>query len=112
VEKIEMDYRFSFIVLLMLGISCPTLAQDKNEAIRRAQDAVREKLKDPSSAQFKDVAYFQSGSLDVVCGQVNAKNAYGGYSGFREFLALNKVALIRMGFNRKIFDEAWDHFCR
>lgn len=107
-----MDYRFSFIVLLMLGISCPTLAQDKHEAIRHAQDAVREKLQDPRNAQFKDVAYFQSDSLDVVCGQVNAKNTYGGYAGFREFLVLDKVALLRVGFNQKIFDEAWDHFCK
>lgn len=42
-------------------------------------------LKDPDSAVFKDVWHVGGGR--ALCGQVNAKNSYGGYSGFRPFVA-------------------------
>ena len=51
--------------------------------VTAAKDAVRATLKDPASAQWKDVYAISDG---VACGQVNAKNAYGGYVGFRSFL--------------------------
>lgn len=48
-----------------------------------AKRAVAEKLKDPSSAQFQNVR--ESG--EYVCGEVNGKNSFGAYSGFRRFVA-------------------------
>lgn len=45
-------------------------------------DAVKGLLKDPDSAQFKGVV--QTGP-STYCGWVNAKNGYGGYSGFQLF---------------------------
>lgn len=48
-----------------------------------AKKAVQAVLKDPASAQWKDVHAFATGT---TCGLVNAKNSYGGYTGFRHFL--------------------------
>lgn len=54
-----------------------------------ARNAVKAILKDPESAQFRNL-YTKSiggklvGSV-VVCGEVNAKNSYGGYIGFTRF---------------------------
>jgi hypothetical protein len=45
---------------------------------------VRNSLKDPNSAEFKDVRWVAGKAL---CGQVNAKNSYGGYVGFKFFVA-------------------------
>lgn len=46
-------------------------------------EAVRERLYDPESAQFRGVRVVYAG----YCGEVNAKNKMGGYVGFREFFA-------------------------
>ncbi len=47
-----------------------------------AKKLVAHDLKDPSSAQFRDVHKTDQ----AVCGEVNGKNAYGAYVGFRHFI--------------------------
>ena len=42
-------------------------------------------LKDPDSARFKDLRHVGEGR--ALCGTVNSKNSYGGYTGFRAFVA-------------------------
>ena len=42
-------------------------------------------LKDPDSAQFRNLRVSAGGV--ARCGEVNAKNSYGGYTGFRAFVA-------------------------
>jgi hypothetical protein len=63
-----------------------------NEAI--AEDALSEILKDPSSMQLRNVrCAIQSGSeCSMICGEVNAKNSYGGYAGFEGFV-VRRVSL-------------------
>ncbi len=47
---------------------------------------LHDKLKDPYSAQFKNVRFSNgSGGVWVVCGEVNSKNSYGGYAGYTKF---------------------------
>lgn len=55
--------------------------------------AVKAKLKDPDSARFKGLRIDKDGT---GCGWVNAKNSYGGYSGFAVFYVGKggKVALL------------------
>jgi len=47
--------------------------------------AVRDVLKDPDSAQFKDLSPC-GGDSNVIQGKVNAKNGFGGYTGFTDFI--------------------------
>lgn len=42
-------------------------------------------LKDPASAMFQDVYVVKIGTSIIICGEVNSKNSYGGYSGFAAF---------------------------
>jgi hypothetical protein len=51
------------------------------------RDMIRERLKDPASAQFRDerVVGGWLPAWSFYCGQVNAKNGMGGYSGFAYF---------------------------
>lgn len=68
---------------------------NESEAIELGKKAVLNILKDPDSATFRNVrlkAYFDGA---VVCGQVNAKNSYGGYAGFKSFVAGIKGATLR-----------------
>lgn len=54
----------------------------------KAEEIVKQQLKDPSSAQFRN-AFITTPADDTsqisYCGEVNAKNAYGGYTGFKPF---------------------------
>lgn len=50
----------------------------------KAQKAVKGSLKDPDSAIFQNTK--------ASCGEVNAKNSYGGYTGFKKFYVSDGVA--------------------
>ena len=79
------------------------------ETIVAAERAVRRELKDPDSAQFKDVRANYTEEFGVVaCGRVNAKNELGGYTGFRRFVfGDGRVILER----RDNVSDAWSGAC-
>lgn len=56
----------------------------KAVALSEVQNTVRAGLKDPESARFSDVRISADGKY--ACGEVNAKNAMGGYVGSVGFL--------------------------
>lgn len=56
-----------------------SIDEANNERI--AKETIRQMLKDPDSAQFRNIT--SHGNL--VCGQVHAKNGFGGYTGFEPF---------------------------
>ena len=55
-----------------------------------AQELIRAKLSDPASAQFRSVVVYR----DAVCGEVNAKNRFGGYIGFTAFYVPPEASLV------------------
>lgn len=61
--------------------------------VNRSKSLVTRTLKDPNSAIFRDIKLFRVkhiGGIDTfVCGEVNAKNSYGGYVGFKTFITHN-----------------------
>lgn len=84
-----------------------------------ARQAVVNKLRDPSSAQFRNVRRIEhSNGSTMFCGEVNGRNAYGGMSGFQRFEAGvdrtgDASALIDGGeeLNAAYFEGAWNQFC-
>jgi len=66
------------------------MAYDENAKVNAtlfAMDAVKRKLRDPSSAEFRNVnTYEPEQRVLVVCGLVNAKNGFGGYAGYEAFV--------------------------
>ena len=48
--------------------------------------AVASSLRDPSSAIFGQVFYARKKKGDAVCGEVNARNGFGGYTGMQPFV--------------------------
>lgn len=57
--------------------------------VERFKQALTSRFKDPSSAQFKNVAAYGEQdpiSVTFLCGYVNAKNSYGAYVGFKKFV--------------------------
>ncbi len=66
-------------------------AKLENQKIEIARKVLRNFLKDPESAQFRNVEicpkYKYTGSPEkLIFGYVNARNSFGGYVGFREFI--------------------------
>lgn len=61
--------------------------KSKSSAIASAKKAVARSLKDPGSAQFRNVRVVPYGEGSVICGEVNGKNSYGGYVGFKSFVS-------------------------
>lgn len=70
------------------GNWAPTV-QDRTSQPQLSEEVLKAKvaaaLKDPQSAQFQGVQLVWSGR--ALCGEVNAKNSYGGYAGFKAFVA-------------------------
>jgi hypothetical protein len=91
-----------FAVVLSLDLS-PAYAQT-DLRFEAAESAVKEGLKDPGSAQFKNlVVKTNSLGQTSVCGEYNARNSFGGYVGFQPFgvvgsvVAAQTAELERMG---------------
>ena len=74
-------------------------------------DLVRAKLKDPSSAKFKDVYFKHNGKVPAACGKVNAKNSFGGYSGYQRFLAAGSADFTFLETDMKDFQSLWNALC-
>ncbi|MCK0533401.1 hypothetical protein [Sphingobium agri] len=69
-------------ILAVLMASACTPAEDPE--IESAKRLVARNLRDPGSAQFRDVTKC-AGKPGMVTGEVNAKNGFGAYGGFELF---------------------------
>ena len=79
----------------------PKQLAERNEVLKKTaystlDRALRDALKDPGSIQTRNVTHYtKSGELNgkvwhfthSLCGELNAKNSYGGYVGYRRFVA-------------------------
>ena len=83
----------TLVVLLCLGvISHSAIAQDDDALIEAAQTGIRQALRDPDSAKFSGLyVSTTSNGKQIVCGQVNAKNGFGGYAGTARFWYLDST---------------------
>ena len=63
------------------------VATEYNEKtlIEKSKKHVLNQLKDPDSAKFRNIYVIDK---SLVCGEVNAKNSYGGYNGFTFYYTL------------------------
>ncbi|MGO2242097.1 MAG: hypothetical protein ACTH5D_10110 [Halomonas sp.] len=79
--------------------------------IDKAKDAVAERLRDPSSAQFRNVKGGERRGLYSVCGEVNGKNAYGAYSGYERFITNNEGNVVYLESQLPTFNVMWITDC-
>lgn len=79
--------------------------------IDKAKDAVAEKLRDPSSAKFRNVKGGERRGLYSVCGEVNGKNAYGAYSGYERFITNNEGSAVYLESQWPTFGVMWITDC-
>jgi hypothetical protein len=81
--------------------------------IYSGKKAVREKLKDPQSAKFRNV-YFnkRSTGLSMTCGEVNSKNSFGAFTGFQKFISAGRSDTTFLQEQVDDFRTAWNKYCR
>jgi len=72
------------LIAFALAIAAQTSSPSTNEK-RIIEGLIKYDLKDPGSAKFRYLPYRRAESGHVYCGYVNAKNSFGGYTGFRMF---------------------------
>ena len=91
-------------------------AQDPFFVAVAAEDNLKAELKDPGSADFR--GRFVSRVTDeglALCGEVNSKNSFGGYTGFRRFVAGpfkgQPVAIENENADQKEFSKIWEAIC-
>jgi len=80
--------------------------------IAKGKDAVRARLKDSNSAEFKDVYFFRGvDNFPMTCGQVNSKNSFGGFVGFQRFVSGGSAALTFLQNEIDDFPTVWNKYC-
>ena len=68
------------------------------------QVAISEGLKDPDSAKFRNQQGF--------CGEVNAKNSFGAYTGFKRFIAADRnMIVMEDSLSPQEFEKIWESIC-
>ena len=80
--------------------------------VATAKSTLVNSFKDPSSAQYRDL-FVSTSSANVLCGEVNAKNSYGAYIGYRRFYATDLSALtsIEDAKENYVFRQMWPSMC-
>lgn len=85
--------------------------------IKKAKVAISKGLKDPSSAQFRNVFLSRTDEAVwqkelIACGEINGKNSFGGYVGFRRFVIDESEMLQQIEEpNGSLMDHYWSKFC-
>jgi hypothetical protein len=79
-----------------------------------AEVRMQKALKDPDSAQFRNITVEDQATFDpkvpgIACGEVNARNSFGGYTGYVDFMV---VAGVPMEDGIKGFTRLWNKHCR
>ena len=85
----------STLILLLTTIATTSSFADNTNLVGQTKKNVKDLLKDPESAQFRNVkVVINTEGKKSVCGQVNAKNSYGGYTGFQSFYAKSNDKIV------------------
>ena len=69
------------------GERLPPMTPDQTASI---QKLIEGKLRDPASAQFRGLRALRAEQTLYVCGEVNARNGFGGYTGYVPFIVTSQ----------------------
>lgn len=96
-----------------LPVSPKVAANDDAQHIASAKEKLSHDMKDPASVQYRDIVVRRSGQAVTVCGEYNAKNSYGAYTGFLKFFAANGDAFTEGALSdvRKHYLDLWRSLC-
>lgn len=108
--------RLAITMALMLALA----ACGKTAAQKQKEDAatlttlgekyVKEKILEPNQAQFRNQFIGKGGA---PCGEVNAKDAFGGYIGFQRYISVaRELTMLAQDVSPAEFDAQWQQLCQ
>lgn len=101
----------SAVLVSACGNSEPSKAAKESSYIALNQDRIKGRLKDPASAEFRNTFISNAIGAPVVCGEVNAKNGFGGYTGFQRFISGGSIQVIEADMAAGEMDKTWSQVC-
>jgi len=101
----------------MYGWFLDSNSGDNSQGVKEAsyivvhQDRIKARMKDPESARFRNVFVSHSLGGPLVCGEVNAKNSFGGYTGFQRFVSGGDQQVVDTDMAPGEMDSLWPQAC-
>lgn len=103
-------------VLAVSGLTAPMggCGNAYTDAVDAAKSHVEADLFDPGSAKFRAIkpSHLTDHAPFVICGQVNAKNRFGGYVGFKRFVYKEDLQQTWVESVDDGFEMKWLGWCR
>ena len=84
---------------------------DKARFIADEEEKIRAGLRDPESARFRNESISTNRAGATLCGQVNSKNAGGGYEGFERFISGQTPTLMEGAIGPDEMNRQWTKLC-
>lgn len=98
------------------SVSAPAFAQGKADSalIAKVHKEVSRDFKDPDAAKYRGLGIYKTKTGktgNFVCGEVNAKNSYGAYVGFRGFVYSDGLVAINDDDGARMYGILSDAIC-
>jgi len=107
----ESEYLYSTHARIPCHVTTISLREKENDYIDRANSSLTKNFKDPESARFRNVFLSQI-DVPVVCGEVNGKNSYGAYTGYKKYYATDTENFSGLDDNSSEFLFIWNNYCQ
>ena len=102
------------MLIAVAMVALPAASQDKGHAafVAKAKHVLTKNFKDPEGSRFRNVAVYRTNLGDLsLCGEVNAKNGFGAFVGYRRFYADLDNATLREDGDDTLFDALSIGYC-
>lgn len=113
-KRIGLGQKWRSVALLLVSLA--VFIWTAATAIERhAVASVRAAMRDPASAKFRNVRSVPGATAVAICGEVNGKNGFGAYAGFKRFYVRDKSISVEPQSGDEIeaeyFDSMYDLYC-
>lgn len=93
-----------------------TIDVEEIALIQKGMNAVKARLENPSSAEFRNVHFHRSSNgIPMTCGEVDSREGLGDYGGFQKFISAGRSDLTllesQMENQGRDFSIIWNKFC-
>ncbi|MRW86650.1 hypothetical protein GJ698_21495 [Pseudoduganella sp. FT26W] len=109
-----MRLAITMALMLVLAACGKTAAQKQQEEAATlttlGEKYVKEKILEPNQAQFRNQFIGKGGA---PCGEVNAKDAFGGYIGYQRYISVARdLTLLAQDVSPAEFEAQWQQLCK
>ena len=107
----ESEYLYLDYVAVPCHVKTAFLREPKADYISRANAVLVQNFKDPESVKFRNISLSLT-DVPIVCGEVNGKNSYGGYTGFKKYYTTDTKDFSGVDDGSGKFSIIWDRYCQ